>query len=68
MQTNRKITVELPETLVKKAMAASGQGLTPTIRKGLELVTAIQVFEGLRHWRGKYKPGISLTRLREDRS
>ncbi len=67
MEVTRKITIELPEVLVKKALKASGEGLTPTIRKGLELITAAKVFEDLRRWRGKYKSSVSLARLREDR-
>lgn len=68
MEHDRKITVLLPESLVARALAASGQGLTPTLRKGLELVAAVKVFEDLRQWRGKYKAKVSLASLREDRS
>ena len=33
----RKLTIEVPEDLLAKAIAVTGQGITPTVRKGLEL-------------------------------
>ncbi len=68
MQTARKITVQLPKDLLRKAQAATGEGLTPTIRQGLELVAASGIYERLRKLRGKVKFSINLKQLREDRS
>lgn len=68
MNAARKITVILPEKLLKDAQKVTGEGLTPTIRRGLELVSAGQAYDGLRRLRGKVKFPISLKRLREDRS
>lgn len=68
MDTQRKITILLPEALVTKALAASGEGLTPTIRRGLELVAAARVFARLGQWRGRFKSQLSLKKLREDRT
>ena len=62
----QKVTVVLPRDLVKKATAATGRGLTPTIRQGLETVAAAEAYEGLRRLRGKVKFSIDVAKLRED--
>jgi len=62
----RKVTVLLPRDLVDQALAATGLGLTPTIRKGLEKVAAAEAYEGLRRRRGKVKFSINVDELRED--
>ncbi len=67
MGTARKITVVLPEELVKRAQKASRLGLAPTIRQGLELVAARDAYSGLRKLRGKIKLDLDLEKLREDR-
>jgi hypothetical protein len=67
MASQRKITVEVPEDLLERALEASGAGVTATIRRGLELVAAGRAYENLRALRGKVKLGIDVARLREDR-
>jgi hypothetical protein len=62
----QKVTVRLPRDLVKRATRASGQGLTPTIRQGLEAVTRAEAFRCLRRLRGKVKFSIDVDQLRED--
>lgn len=62
----RKVTVMLPRELVEKAMRASGLGLTPLIRQGLESVVRAQAYEALRRLRGKERFSISLAELRRD--
>ena len=62
----RKVTVLLPRDLVQKATAATGQGLTPTIRQGLESVAAAAAYERLRLRRGKVKFSIDFDKLRKD--
>ena len=47
--------------------AASGEGITQTVRRGLELVAAGRAYEELRRLRGKVRLGIDLEALREDR-
>ncbi len=64
---NTKTTVVLPKDLLDRAVKASGKNITATIRMGLELVAADEAYAGLRKYRGRYKPSISLERLREDR-
>lgn len=67
MKAARKITVVVPEDLVRRAKQATGLGLAPTVRKGLELVAARQAYSELRKLRGKVKLAIDLDALREDR-
>jgi len=62
----RKVTVLLPKTLVERATAASGKGLTPTIRQGLEAVAASDVYKQLRALRGKVQLSVNVTKLRQD--
>ena len=65
---NRKITVEVSDTLLERAQAASGKGVTATVREGLRLMAAAETYRGLRRLRGKVKLSITLDRLREDRT
>jgi hypothetical protein len=67
MAETRKITLEVPEDLLERAMAASGAGITETVRRGLTLVAAGRAYEELRRLRGKVRFGIDLEALREDR-
>src|SRR5256885_1899252 len=53
METARKITVEVPLELLKKARQASGTGITQTVRTGLQLVAASSTYACLRPLRGK---------------
>jgi hypothetical protein len=66
MKTTR-VTVELPADLLKRARASTGEGITGTIRRGLELVAAARAQERLRALRGKVRFSIDLDQLREDR-
>lgn len=67
MNTAKKITVQIPGGLLKKAQSATGEGITPTIRQGLELLAAARAYSKLRRLRGKIRFGINLKKLREDR-
>lgn len=62
----KKLTVQVPEDLLAKATAASGRGITPTIRRGLELVAAGRAYAKLRGLRGRVKFSVKLANLRED--
>ena len=64
----RKVTLLLPEDLITEATEASGVGLTPTVRRGLEKVIAAKAAEDIRALRGKVKFSIDFDALRaEDR-
>jgi len=67
MPETRKITVEVPEDLLERARKASNDGITRTVRRGLELVAAGRAYDELRKLRGKVRLGIDLEALREDR-
>lgn len=67
-RTARKITVVVPEELVRRAKRATGLGLAPTVRKGLELVAARKAYSTLLGARGKVELDLDLDALREDRS
>ena len=62
-----KVTVELPLALLERARASTGEGITGTIRKGLEMVAASRAQEQLRKLRGHVTFSIDLKALREDR-
>ena len=52
------MTVELPVELLERSRASTGEGITGTIRRGLELVAATRAQEQLRALRGKVKFSI----------
>lgn len=68
MGAARKITVEVPSELLRKAQKSTGEGVTATIRRGLELVAARRAYEELRRLRGQVKFSVDWKRLREDRT
>ena len=67
MQTAKKITIQVPEHLLRKAQKATGTGITPTVRQGLELVAAGRAYKELQRLRGKVRFSINVKSLREDR-
>jgi hypothetical protein len=67
MKTARKITVEVPRELLKKAQLASGTGMTQTVRTGLRLVAASRTYARLRQLRGQVRFTRPLAELKTDR-
>ena len=67
MKPAKKITVHIPEELLEKAQKSTGQGITETVRLGLQLVAAGRAYETLKSLRGQIKFSISAEKLREDR-
>jgi hypothetical protein len=63
----RKVTVHLDRDLLRRAQGRTRQGVSATIRQGLELVAASDVYEKIRALRGKVRLSIDLGALREDR-
>lgn len=57
----------LPEDLLSRALKASGEGITPTLRLGLELVAAKDAYKALLKLKGKFDLKLDLDELREDR-
>ena len=67
MEKAKKITVDVPEDLLRRAQESSGQGITATIRTGLQLVAATGAYEALRRLRGRVRFSVDWRDLREDR-
>lgn len=68
MSAPRKVTVEIPADLLRRAQKSTGEGITGTIRQGLELVAASRAYEELRRLKGRVSFSIDWRKLREDRS
>ena len=68
MSIPKKVTVEIPADLLRRAQKSTGEGITGTIRQGLELVAASRAYEELRGLKGRVSLSIDLKKLREDRS
>jgi hypothetical protein len=67
MNTARKITVEVTEELLERAQQATGEGITQTVRTGLQLVAASRTYARLRQLRGKVKFSRTAAKLKDDR-
>ena len=67
MAEARKITVEIPPELLEKAQKATGDGVTQTIRMGLQLLAASHAYDRLRQLRGKVHFTRTLSELKADR-
>ena len=67
METERKITVEVPLALLEKAQQASGAAVTQTVRTGLQLLAALRTYARLRKLRGKVRFSRTLAELKADR-
>lgn len=61
-----KVTVELPAELLEKARRTTGDGITATIRRGLELVAAARAQDALHALRGKVKFSLDIAASRGD--
>ncbi len=66
-QKIKKVTMELPEELVKEAQAQTKQNLTETVRQGLEILVSRRASRSLAALQGKLDLKINLTELRRDR-
>ncbi len=67
MKSARKITVEVPADLLERAQRAGGEGITQTVRAGLQLVAASQTYAHLRQLRGKVRFARTVAELKADR-
>jgi antitoxin component of MazEF toxin-antitoxin module len=67
MPVPRKITVEIPPALLKKAQLASGKGITQTVRTGLELLAASQAYDRALKLHGKVRLSRTWRQLKDDR-
>jgi len=67
MSTSRKITVVVPTGLLEQAQRVTGEGITGTVRRGLELVARSDAYDRLRGLRGKLRLPPSWRQLKHDR-
>lgn len=67
MAATQKVTIEVPAELLRRAQRSTGEGITATIRRGLELVATRTAYEELRRLRGKVRLSIDVDELRQDR-
>ena len=67
MARRKKITVQVPEDLLRRAQKQTHDGVTGTVRKGLELLAASDVYDRLRQLRGKAHLTYDTENLRRDR-
>jgi hypothetical protein len=67
MAATRKVTIEIPNDLLRRARRSTGEGITATVRRGLELVAARGAYEELRRLRGSVRLSIDVQALRQDR-
>jgi hypothetical protein len=67
MGVTRKVTMELPDDLLRSAQEATGEGITETVRRGLRLVAAGKAYRELRKLRGKVRFSVDIAALRRDR-
>ena len=67
MASTQKVTIEVPAELLRRARRSTGEGITATVRRGLELVAARSAYEELRRLRGRVRLTLDLEALRRDR-
>jgi len=66
-EQTQKITAHIPINLLQEAQAATGKGITETIKIALSQLAHAGAYEALRKMRGKVKFSIDLEDLRKDR-
>ena len=67
MNKTQKITAHIPIESLRRATAATGKGITETVRLGLDLIASAKAAEELRRLRGKMRLGLDVAELRRDR-
>jgi hypothetical protein len=67
MNRLRKITVVVPEDLLRKAQQSTGTGMAETVRAGLNLLVASEAYARIRAMRGKVCFSCSAAELKADR-
>jgi hypothetical protein len=62
----RKITVHVPADLLEAAQEQTGEGITETVRRGLELLKRERAYRRLLEARGKIQFEMTADELRGD--
>ncbi len=66
MSELRKITVQVPEAVLEKAQAYTGEGVTQTVTAGLKRLASIQAQQELLKLRGKVKFSMTWQEMKYD--
>ena len=67
MKTPRKITVVAAEKLIEKVQEVTKVAVAPTVRAGLQILAASQVYDRLRGYKGKVRFSRTADKLKVDR-
>lgn len=67
MPASHKITVDVPADLLARAQRVTGEGITGTVRRGLELVARADAYERVRKARGTLTLTPGWRQLKHDR-
>ena len=67
VESRQKITVHMPVDLLARAQAATGLGITATVREGLRMLATRSAYDRVRQLRSKVAFSINLDELREGR-
>ena len=67
MSRVRRITANLPEDVLRDAMAVTGEGITETIVTGLRLVRRSRAYDRAMALKGKIRLDVDLAASRERR-
>ena len=67
MNETQKITAQVPRESLRRAQAATGKGITETVRLGLDLLASAKAAEALHRLRGKVRLDLDVAELRRDR-
>ena len=60
----KKLTILVPEDLLRKATQATRVGATPTVRMGLKLLAARRAYDRLLDWQGKVRFSLTWQEMR----
>lgn len=63
----QKITVNVPEDVLADAQAVTGEGITQTVREGLERIARSRVYKKMGELHGGCDIDLDIDALREDR-
>jgi hypothetical protein len=66
MDELRKITVEVPDELLRSAQSFTGEGVTETVRQGLRQLASARAQKELLAMRGKVKFSMSWQEMKGD--
>lgn len=66
-EQTQKVTAHIPVKLLEEAQAATGKGITETLKIALAQLAHAGAYEALRKMRGKVNISLDLDELRKDR-